>query len=125
MNYILIKSLSYFDNIFPNLYFQFLQLKQTVIKTTNIVEENIPIKTSYSDLIILIIGIILGFLVDHLHQLIRDSRSRKIIKLKGEQLLKSILYEIKSGIERCDLLINAQQEGKGSFSRIYISLWPS
>jgi hypothetical protein len=78
-----------------------------------------------NDIILLLIGSIIGFCFSILGDIIRNRKNKSYRKQKGEQLIKSILNEIEQGINRCDYLIKMKSEGKISFSRIYVSLWQS
>lgn len=88
-------------------------------------DKNVKSNRTFNNIILLLIGSIIGFGFSILGDIIRNYKSKKHRKQKGEQLIKSILNEIEQGIKRCDSLIKMKNEGRISFSRIYVSLWQS
>lgn len=79
------------------------------------------------DIFLILVGALIGLLstlfVEHKKRL-REYHDRNI---RGKQLLKAIVEEIRIGIERCNNLSRLldEPEPKISFSRIYTGLWDS
>lgn len=52
-------------------------------------------------------------------------QQQKIKRDYSRKVLQAILEEIEIGINRCLTIVKFSEEGKGSYSRIYTSLWDS
>ena len=76
-------------------------------------------------LIGVIIGAILGFVGTGIIELLKRHWANDDQKVYSKKLLQAISKEIEEGITRCEWLIEASKDGKGSYSRIYIALWDS
>lgn len=79
----------------------------------------------WQDLGLIAFGAILGFALSMLAEYIRRTLDRRNRRERGKQLLSAIVKEIEEGIARCQGLVQARNEGKISFSRIYIAFWES
>lgn len=76
-------------------------------------------------LIGVIIGAVLGFVGTGIIELLKRHWESEDQKVYSKKLLQAISKEIEEGIIRCEWLIKASKDGKGSYSRIYIALWDS
>ncbi len=77
------------------------------------------------ELILIVFGTILGFVLSMLAEYTRRVLDRRARRERGEQLLNAIVEEVELGISRCQTLIKNLNEKKLSFSRIYTALWNS
>lgn len=79
----------------------------------------------WKDICLIVIGAILGFASSILAEHIRRALDRRDRREYAKQMLLAVIKEIEEGIIRCKGLIQAMNENKISFSRIYVAFWDS
>ena len=80
---------------------------------------------TWQDIGLIVFGAMLGFALSILAEYIRRTWDRRDRCERGKQLLSAIVKEVEEGIARCQWLVQARNEGRISFSRIYTAFWDS